>query len=114
MPAPIGIAEQYARIAYAEQSLRGPASVEQGKGQVGPTAVQPAGEFAERLRDLVEATDSMQRDATAKTEAVAEGKSNDLHGTMIAVRQADIQLRLMATVRNKVIEAYREVMRMGA
>lgn len=114
MPAPIGIAEQYARIAYAEQQLRGPAPLGQSGGVPKSDAVQPTGEFADRLRELVETTDTMQRDATVKAEAVAEGRSNDLHGTMIAVRQADIQLRLMATVRNKVIEAYREVMRMGA
>lgn len=114
MPAPIGIAEQYAKIAYADQATRAPSGV--GRSAPVPTIdkPQPASEFADRLRDLVQATDGMQKDAIAKSEAVADGKSNDLHGTMIAVRQADIQLRLMATVRNKVIEAYREVMKMGA
>jgi flagellar hook-basal body complex protein FliE len=33
---------------------------------------------------------------------------------MIVMQEADISLRLAANVRNRVIEAYREVMRMGA
>ena len=33
---------------------------------------------------------------------------------MIQMQQADIQLRLAANIRNRVIEAYREVLRMGA
>ena len=39
---------------------------------------------------------------------------NDIHGTMIAVEQADISLRLLANVRNRAVDLYREVMRMGS
>lgn len=70
--------------------------------------------FAEQVKDFVGQVDEAQKTADAKMEAVAEGRDNDLHGTMIAMEEAGIQLRLMATVRNKVVEAYREVMRMGA
>lgn len=72
------------------------------------------GNFAEQVKDFVGQVDEAQKTADAKMEAVAEGRDNDLHGTMIAMEEAGIQLRLMATVRNKVVEAYREVMRMGA
>jgi flagellar hook-basal body complex protein FliE len=42
------------------------------------------------------------------------GTHDDVHGTLIAMQEADISLRFAANVRNRVIEAYREVMRMGA
>jgi flagellar hook-basal body complex protein FliE len=69
--------------------------------------------FGERLADAVRATDLEQQRAEAATTALAEGRSDDLHGTMIALQRADVSLRLAANVRNRAIEAYREVMRMG-
>lgn len=48
---------------------------------------------------------------TAATE-FASGKSDDIHGTMIAVSQADIQLRLVGSMRNRIVEAFNEVWRM--
>lgn len=70
--------------------------------------------FAERLGDAVRATDLEQKRAEAASTALAEGRSDDLHGTMIALQRADVSLRLAANVRNRAIEAYREIMRMGA
>jgi flagellar hook-basal body complex protein FliE len=43
---------------------------------------------------------------------LATGKSNNIHETMIAAEKADLSLRLMVQVRNKIIEAYQEVMKM--
>ena len=70
--------------------------------------------FSERLGDLVREANEAQETAEAKANDFASGRSDDIHGTMIAMQQADIQLRLLGSVRNKIIEAYREVMRMGA
>jgi flagellar hook-basal body complex protein FliE len=42
------------------------------------------------------------------------GDHQDVHGTMIAMQEADVSLRLMTSVRNRAIEAYREIMRMGS
>ena len=36
----------------------------------------------------------------------------DIHGTMIALEKADISMRLMLQIRNKLVSAYEEVMRM--
>jgi len=43
---------------------------------------------------------------------VAAGRNKDLHGAVLAMEKADVQFRLLAQVRNKVIDAYREIMRM--
>ncbi len=69
--------------------------------------------FTERLADAVRATDAEQKRAEAASTALAEGRSDDLHGTMLSLQRADVSLRLAANVRNRAIEAYREVMRMG-
>ena len=53
----------------------------------------------------IQAADSAARDFAA-------GKSDDIHGTMIAVTEADIQLRMLGTMKNKVVEAFYELWRM--
>jgi len=74
----------------------------------------PERPFAEQVKDFVSDVNNVQNKADAKTADFASGKSNDIHGTMIAVQQADIALRMVGNVRNRVIEIYREVMRMGS
>jgi flagellar hook-basal body complex protein FliE len=49
--------------------------------------------------------------AAAQSEAVARGTLDDLHGTMIAVKEAEISLKLVGSVRNKLIEAFQEIWR---
>jgi len=75
------------------------------------TGVTP---FADRVADFAEGINDAQATAQTAAEDFAEGRNDDLHGTMIQMQQADIQLRLAANIRNRVIEAYREVLRMGA
>lgn len=80
-----------------------------------PAAAPASGpSFADRVRELAQDVNQSQRTAQTVADEYAAGRRNDLHGTMIAMSQADITLRLLANVRNKVIEAYREIMRMGA
>ena len=70
--------------------------------------------FTEQLRAIATNADDRSRFAEHLSNEYAAGRQNDLHGTMIAGAQADISIRLLASVRNRCIEAYREVMRMGA
>ena len=76
-------------------------------------STEPTRGFGDRLADAVRATDAEQKRAEAATTALAEGRSDDLHGTMLSLQRADVSLRLAANVRSRAIEAYREVMRMG-
>ena len=69
-------------------------------------------DFASTLKNAVQAVNQAQKDADYKMQELATGKSNNIHETMIAAEKADISLRLMVQVRNKVIEAYQEIMKM--
>jgi flagellar hook-basal body complex protein FliE len=71
-------------------------------------------DFSSKLREVLDEANAPQVKAEKVADDYANGKQNDLHGTMITMTQADVQLRLTAQVRNKVIEAYREIMRMGS
>ena len=50
------------------------------------------------------------------TKAMADlstGRSSNLHEAMIAIQKAEISFKMMMQVRNKIISAYQEVMRMS-
>lgn len=68
--------------------------------------------FGDYLKNLAQEANSSQLQADAKMQEVAAGRNKDLHGAMLAVEKADVQFRMLTQVRNKVIEAYREIMRM--
>jgi flagellar hook-basal body complex protein FliE len=77
-----------------------------------PNVVGPS--FVDHLKGFVSGIDQTQKSAEHKAEEFAVGHQNDIHGTMIAVEQAEISLHLLANVRNRVVDLYREVMRMGS
>lgn len=93
----------------------GTAAVESsfGPSPMAPQPVDPS-RFGDELRKVLsEVNEHAVRAAQVRSD-YASGKQNDLHGTMITMAEADIKTRLVVQVRNKVIEAYREVMRMGS
>jgi len=71
-------------------------------------------DFTAKLREVLAEANATQAQAETVSTDYASGKQQDLHGTMITLAEADVSLRLVANVRNRVIEAYREVMRMGS
>jgi flagellar hook-basal body complex protein FliE len=76
-----------------------------GAGEAGKT-------FGEFLQDSIGKVNSLQQDANVAMEKLASGESQNLHETLLAVEKADIAFRTMNQVRTKVIDAYREIMKM--
>ncbi len=68
--------------------------------------------FERLLFDSIEKTNDKLQIAEQAATDFATGKSDDIHGTMIAVTEADIQLRLVGSMRNKIIDAFNEIWRM--
>ena len=63
---------------------------------------------------LGNAINSLSQKETAANEAIASlaaGEDVELHQVMISMQQADIAFQLAMQVRNKIVEAYQEVMR---
>jgi flagellar hook-basal body complex protein FliE len=70
------------------------------------------GEFGAHLTKALGEVNELQQQADqAIQQLVGEGKG-DLQDTMIALEKADVSFRLMMQIRNKVLEAYQEIMRM--
>ena len=91
-----------------------------------PSSIQPIDPFggagAERssgnsgFRDILQgAIDQVEQSSSNATQSVQNflsGDGDDLHSTALAVQRADLEFSLLMQVRNKVVSAYQEVMRM--
>jgi flagellar hook-basal body complex protein FliE len=71
-----------------------------------------ASSFAEALGSAIGKVDALQQQSDAESEKLALGGGN-LHETALALEKADVAMRVMTKVRNKIVEAYQEVMRMS-
>jgi flagellar hook-basal body complex protein FliE len=67
--------------------------------------------FTEMLKGALNNVNDAQFEADEAVKKVLSGESNNIHETMIALQKADVSLKLMLDVRNKILEAYQEVMR---
>jgi flagellar hook-basal body complex protein FliE len=67
--------------------------------------------FQDVLSDFVKQVDQTQHQYDAAITAVEQGATDNLHQVMIAQSQAQLSLKMAAEVRNKLVEAYKEVMR---
>jgi flagellar hook-basal body complex protein FliE len=68
--------------------------------------------FGQILRDAITTTNDLQKQSNKEIEKLITGEAQDLHETMIAVQKADLSFQMMMQVRNKLLQAYQEIMRM--
>lgn len=68
--------------------------------------------FADTLKDAVNNVNTLQKESDVKMQEIATGKNHNIPEVMISAEKADIAFKLMVQVRNKIIEAYQEVMKM--
>lgn len=69
--------------------------------------------FAGLLEQAIMGANQTQQVASQKAADFAAGQSDDIHGVMIATKQAEIELHLVATVKNKVVDAINDLLRMS-
>ena len=68
--------------------------------------------FGQVVQRFIEDTNVQQIQADVEVERLATGQSDSVHEAMLALTKADLSLRMFMEVRNKMIDAYQEVMRM--
>lgn len=76
------------------------------------TAAVAAGNFGQFLNDALAKVEQAQQDAASAAERLATGEIKDVAEVTIASEKANLALQLTVQVRNKVLEAYQEIMRM--
>jgi len=77
-----------------------------------PGAQKSAGGFQSVLADAVARVEQFQQNSAANIDKFLSGENEEVHKVALATQQAEISFDLFLQVRNKVISAYQEVMRM--
>ncbi len=68
--------------------------------------------FGDVLKESIKKVGEMEKEADKEVEKLTKMETKDIHNTMIALEKADITFQTMMQVRNKIISAYEEIMRM--
>ncbi|MDK2836582.1 MAG: flagellar hook-basal body complex protein FliE [Thermosediminibacterales bacterium] len=68
--------------------------------------------FKEFLNNSIKKVNQLQQDSQKLSEMLAVGKIDNLHKAMISVEKASLALQLTIQIRNKLLDAYNELMRM--
>ncbi|AGC67583.1 flagellar hook-basal body complex protein FliE [Thermoclostridium stercorarium subsp. stercorarium DSM 8532] len=68
--------------------------------------------FRDMLMNEIYRVSELEKEADAITSDFISGKTDNIHSVLIAAEKASIALQLMIEIRNKVIDAYNEIMRM--
>jgi flagellar hook-basal body complex protein FliE len=77
-----------------------------------PNAMPPAsGSFGDSLAKLVNSVETSDQTANTAVQQMLDG-SGDVHDAMIALQRAELSLQLTVQVRNKLVQAYQDIMRM--
>jgi flagellar hook-basal body complex protein FliE len=69
--------------------------------------------FDEVLGQLINDVDSAQKEADLSIKQLAAGESNSIQDVVVKLEEADVAFQLMKEVRNKLMEAYKEVLTMS-
>ena len=81
-------------------------------GSEGKSSPSEGRSFIEILKESIEKVNELQLEADKAIAELATGQNMDIAKTMIAVEKANIAFQMMTQIRNKIVEAYQEIMRM--
>lgn len=69
------------------------------------------GSFQQVLEGAMQSVEGLRQNAQTSVEKVLTGESEELHQTVLATQRAELAFEMFLQVRNKVVQAYQEIMR---
>lgn len=104
------VGSDLARIEADAAALVSPATI---RPAVQEDAGAPAGSsFASSMKEMVRSVDAKEQQAADKAAAVDSGSSDDLIGAVLASQEASLSFSMLMQVRNKVMGAFDELIRL--
>ena len=98
-----------------ENGILGPISpnlqVPEIRKPAGPGVEKSGSGFGEILKDAISTVNELQKQSDQEIQKYMTGESQDLHAAVIAMQNADLSFQMMMQVRNKIVQAYQEIMR---
>lgn len=77
-----------------------------------PVSGGEGGEFHNVLSSAIQEVEGARASAAQTVNQFLSGEGEDLHSTILASQRADLEFQMFLQVRNKVVSAYQEVMKM--
>ena len=92
-----------------------PGLIEQsGTGPTGPSVgkVTETESFSKVFNNLIDSVNDLQHEAGQAQQALMAGEPVELHQVMIKAEEAGLTMDLLLEIRNKLVRAYQEILRM--
>ncbi len=70
------------------------------------------GDFRSMLNSAIQNVSSAHHNADASVQSFLNGETDEIHSTILATQRAELEFDMFIQVRNKVVSAYQEIMRM--
>jgi flagellar hook-basal body complex protein FliE len=83
-----------------------------GNGGEKPAEGEGGSNFEEMLSQTLKQTNQASLKSGEMQDGLAAGEHRKIHETMIAAQEASLSFKMVSEVRNKVVDAYREIFRM--
>ena len=80
--------------------------------QMGQPAARQENPFSETLKSSLNSVNDMQAQKNQMIESFASGETQNVHELMISLQKAGLAVNMTSAVRNKVLEAYKELTRL--
>ncbi|DAB39492.1 MAG: flagellar hook-basal body complex protein FliE [Sulfuricurvum sp.] len=93
------------------QSIKSLSTADLLANKSGNTVEASSTDFAQELKNALGNVNQMQVDGERAMSDIATGSVKDLHQAAIAIDKAEISMKLMLEVRNKALNAYKEITR---
>ena len=68
--------------------------------------------FGALLKDAISTVNDLSNKSSSEIQKIITGETDELHTAVIAMQRADVSFQMMMQVRNKIVQAYQEVLRM--
>jgi len=68
--------------------------------------------FKNMLQGMIDNVDSLQKEADVSIRQLVAGEGVDVHNVAARMNEAEVAFDLMMEVRNKLLDAYRDIMKM--
>ena len=103
----------YNRTGQMDQMIEKKMSIEapQAPG-LGESSNASGTSFASLFQNALEQTNQIQGEADRAVKELTAGRNKNIHETMLLIEKADSNFKMLMQVRNKLLDAYREVIRM--
>jgi flagellar hook-basal body complex protein FliE len=81
-------------------------------GNQSSTQMAGGSSFSEILSGAINEVEGARADANQSVANFLSGNGDDLHSTILSSQRADLEFQMFMQVRNKVVSAYQEIMKM--